>query len=337
MLPLRRQVVPVFLMHRFTDSARGVCGHSPELLDQALNYLHTHGHTVISLRQIVQAMISGSTLPDNSVAFTIDDGFYDQAEVAVPIFEHYDAPVTIFLATDMQQKQHWSWDYQLEYLFKYTDKNTADIDLGKGTTTINFETEQKRQFLVDKLQTFYKGMPGSVTEKAIATLSEVLEVNLPAEAPPEYEAISWEQARKLESNLIEFGPHSKSHHILARLDDHEAKDEIIGSWHALRKNLRNPVPVFCFPSGRLGFDFGLREQRLVSDAGLLAALSADPGYVYLHKDKPDNLFRLKRFAFPDSFTDFKQYCSWLEYAKERFRAYYPANDLNLSVSMSNRL
>ena len=96
----------------------------------------------------------------------------------------------------------------------------------------------------------------------------------------------------------------------------QAKNEILGSWRALQANIANPVPVFCYPSGREGIDFGDREQDIVKEAGLIGALSADPGYVHLKRSK-NNLFALKRFSFPDNMAHFKQYCSWLEYAKER--------------------
>jgi len=54
----------------------------------------------------------------------------------------------------------------------------------------------------------------------------------------------------------------------------------------------------------------------VKQAGLIGALSADPGYVHLTRAIND-LFALKRFSFPNDMAHFKQYCSWLEYAKER--------------------
>ena len=316
MQPLRKNVVPVFLLHRFADESRGIRGHSQAHLEAALTYLKRHDYAVVSVRQGVEAVISGEPLPSRAVAFTLDDGFYDQAKTALPVFESYQAPVTLFLATDMQDQRYWSWDYKLEYVFKHTTHQSLELDLGGGATQVAFANPEDKRDLVRTLRNFNKRLPNQTAEAAVKNLAERLEVKLPAEAPDEYQPITWEQARSLESRYIEFGPHTQRHPILAQVSVEEAKNEIVGSWRALQANMANPVPVFCYPSGREGVDFGAREQELVKQAGLIGALSADPGYVHLNETNI-NRYALKRFSFPDNMAHFKQYCSWLEYAKER--------------------
>lgn len=316
MQPLRKNLVPVFLLHRFADESRGIRGHSQVQLETALTYLKRNDYTVVSVRQVVESLISGEPLPPKAVAFTLDDGFYDQAKTALPIFESYQAPVTVFLATDMQDQHYWSWDYKLEYAFKHTSQQSLELDLGEGVTPVMFANTEDKRTLVRTLRNINKRLPNQAAESAVKQIAERLEVNLPVEAPDEYQPITWEQARSLESGYVEFGPHTQSHPILAQVSDEQAKSEIIGSWQALQANIANPVPVFCYPSGREGVDFGTREQELVKQAGLIGALSADPGYVRLRESNND-LYALKRFSFPDDMAHFKQYCSWLEYAKER--------------------
>jgi len=309
-------VVPVFLLHRFADESRGIQGHSQAQLEAALTYLKRNHYTVVSVRQVVEALTSGEPLHPKAVAFTLDDGFYDQAKTALPVFESYQVPVTVFLATDMQDEHYWSWDYKLEYVFKHTSHQSLELDLGAGAKPQSFTNSESKRDLIRILRNLNKRLPNEAAESAVKTIAERLEVNLPDEAPDEYQPITWEQARSLESRYIEFGPHSQSHPILAQVSDEQARQEIIGSWKSLQPNISNPVPIFCYPSGREGIDFGAREQEIVKQAGLIAALSADPGYVHL-KRAANNLFALKRFSFPDDMAHFKQYCSWLEYAKER--------------------
>ncbi|GAA0839899.1 polysaccharide deacetylase family protein [Marinobacter szutsaonensis] len=315
MQPLRRRVVPIFLLHRFTDEHRAIQGHTQEQLESALAYLGSHGYTVVSIRQVVEAITSQKPLPSRSVAFTLDDGFSDQAKM-LPVFESYQAPVTMFLATDMLEKRHWSWDYKLEYIFRNTPFQSLELDLGTGLSTVNFSDPKDRRVLIRSLKKIHKQIPNDQAELAVAEFSRRLKVEVPEEAPEEYEPISWEQARTLESDFVEFGPHSKRHVILSQVSEQEAESEILGSWEAVKKNLANPLPVFCYPSGREGVDFGSREQQIVARAGFRAALSADPGYIDLATPSNNNLFSLKRFSFPNDITYFKQYCSWLEYAKE---------------------
>ncbi|WP_179959396.1 polysaccharide deacetylase family protein [Marinobacter changyiensis] len=308
--------MPVFLLHRFADESRGIQGHSQAHLETALTFLKTNGYTVVSVRQVVEAVISGDPLPPRAVAFTLDDGFYDQAKTALPVFENYQAPVTLFLATDMQDQRYWSWDYKIEYLFKHTLQKRLEIDLGDGAKEISFATAGDKRLLVRNLRNLHKRSTNQAAEVAVEYFAERLEVNLPKEAPDEYQPITWEQARSLESRYVEFGPHTQRHPILAQISDEQARNEILGSWQALKVNIANPVPIFCYPSGREGVDFGAREQEIVKQAGLIGALSADPGYVHLTQAN-NNLYALKRFSFPNDMTQFKQYCSWLEYAKEK--------------------
>lgn len=315
MQPLRKNVVPVFLLHRFADESRGIRGHSQAHLETALTYLKKNNYNVVSVRQVVEALISGESLPPKAVAFTLDDGFYDQANLALPVFESYQAPVTVFLATDMQDQHYWSWDYKLEYVFNHTSHQSLELNLGEGVTQVAFVNSEDKRYLIRTLRKLNKRLPNQDAELAVKTYAERLEVSLPAEAPDEYQPISWQRARSLESRYIEFGPHTQRHPILAQVSHEQAKQEIVGSWRALQANVANPVPVFCYPSGRKGVDFGAREQELVKQAGLIGALSADPGYVHLRKNN-NNLYALKRFSFPDDLAHFKQYCSWLEYAKE---------------------
>ncbi|WP_166259613.1 polysaccharide deacetylase family protein [Marinobacter salicampi] len=316
MQPLRRRVVPVFLLHRFADNALNIHGHCPDHLEAVLIYLRANGYTVISVRELVHAMLDHRPLPERAVAFTLDDGFYDQADSALPLFEKHKAPVTLFLATDMQEQQYWSWDYKLEYLFKHTTLTSMELDLGLGPVHVQFSNPEERRTLVRQLRQVYKCESNRNAEQVVKELGQMLEVEVPVTAPPEYQSITWDQVRRIESPYIEFGPHTKRHPILAQVSDDEARSEILGSWEILKRNVANPVPVFCYPSGRESIDFGDREKRIVAEAGLLGALSADPGYAYLLPRTKNDIYAIKRFSFPNTMPPFKQYCSWLEYAKE---------------------
>lgn len=316
MQPLRKRVVPVFLLHRFADQERDVQGHTQEHLESVLNYLNSNGYTVVSVREVVESILNEGSLPPRAVAFSLDDGFFDQARI-LPIFESYKMPVTLFVATDMLDRRHWPWDYKLEYLFKKTSRENLKLDLGNGLTDVHFSEPNERRLLVRTLKNIHKRLPNQQAESAVMDFAERLEVELPSTAPDEYAPITWDQVRNLESRYIEFGPHSQRHVILSRVSGEEAEREILGSWEALKEHLSNPLPVFCYPSGREGIDFGAREQKIVANSGFKAAFSADPGYVDLANPSNNNLFALKRFSFPNDLTYFKQYCTWLEYAKEK--------------------
>ncbi|WP_196159532.1 polysaccharide deacetylase family protein [Reinekea sp. G2M2-21] len=316
MLPVRKHSIPIFMLHRPSDPKLGVSGHSQQFISEALNFVKKSGYTAISLRKLVNSAVNGDPLPKMSICFTMDDGFSDQAEKILPIFEEYQVPITFFLATDMLDRQYWSWDFQLDYVISRTSlKQLNAIIAGKPfKSTLGNPTDRRN--LIRKVRSHLKTKGIDVSRREVLHIANVLCVDIPKTAPASFTPMSWDQARELESDFVEFGPHSCEHSILTQLDGDQAKREIEHSWQRLKDELTNPTPIFCYPTGREGMDFTERDKILVKNSELTAAVSADPGYANLNSSDLD-LYALKRFSFPmNDLTQFKQYCSWIERAKE---------------------
>ena len=311
----RRQCVPVFMLHRMADARLGVRGHQVEQLRAALEFIKYNDYTAITVKDLVLSLINDSPLPERAVAFTLDDGFYDQVDFAFPLFEEYRIPVTLFLATDMMDRGHWSWDYQLEYVIQNTIHNALNFTLADLSITEDISNPAEKRRLIRKLRTHFKLKLAAEANQGVIALADNLEVNLPVIAPPAYQSTDWHRIKQLESEIIQFGPHTCSHHVLTQLNDQEAESEIVNSWKRVQQHVSDPCPVFCYPTGRPELDFGEREKTLVQRAGMKAALSAEPGYIDTDSSKND-LFSLKRFSFPENISHFKQYCSWIERMKE---------------------
>ncbi len=70
---------------------------------------------------------------------------------------------------------------------------------------------------------------------------------------------------------ISFGSHSKTHPPLGRIDEEEARSEVIDSKSALEDILGEPVKIFTFPYG----SYNAPVQDAVADAGYEAAFSIE--------------------------------------------------------------
>lgn len=316
MRPLRNQIVPVFMLHRVADANRGVRGHAVEDIERALDFIVSHGYTAVSIEDLVASINGQITLPKRAVAFTFDDGYYDQGSFALPLFERRKIPVTAFLATDMIDGDCWPWECKLEFIIDNTQMTRIEVTMPGGMVlkeTINQPDGTRKALRAIRSQ--LKLHNYAVISTTLDDLAAQLNVEVPQKAPPQYQAMTWEEARKLESDYVQFAPHSKSHIILSRLSDTEVRGEIFGSWEKLKDELKNPVPIFCYPNGRQGEDFTERERALAKEAGLIGAFSADSGYVHIAHNSQQDLYSLNRFAFPNNMAHFKQYCSWLERAK----------------------
>src|SRR5688572_15222712 len=92
------QTTTVFLCHRFDVEVPGQRSHESATLVAVLEWLHRRRIRLVSLDEVVDAQRGASAPLGRSVAFTLDDGYEDQAEVAA-LFARYECPVSIFLTT----------------------------------------------------------------------------------------------------------------------------------------------------------------------------------------------------------------------------------------------
>jgi peptidoglycan/xylan/chitin deacetylase (PgdA/CDA1 family) len=158
-------------------------------------------------------------------------------------------------------------------------------------------------------------------EKVPAMLQQLARdaaVTLPEQAPEDFAPMDWDMARALERRGVRFAPHSVTHRILSRVSDNTSAIEILDAWKTLDTELENPLKLFCYPTGR-AMDYSQREVRILRDNGFMGAVTTIPGFADFENNEVNQLYNLPRFALPDTMEDFIQCCSWIEYAKERFR------------------
>lgn len=310
----------VFMLHRFDCPEVGVRGHDLGFLRQALGYLRRNNYELISLRELYGRLAHDARSVRRAVVFTIDDGYFDHAQVASPIFAEFDCPVTTFVTTGFLDLELWFWWDQIEFVFESTRRPTMSVDIGDKTLQYQMNGLGKRAESIADFTDYCKTLKTEERRQAIARLAESAEVEVPRKALARYAPMTWEALRVAEQQGMEFGPHTVTHPILSQTSDEQSALEVTQSWEKLRREAKNPVPVFCYPNGRF-MDFSEREIRVVRQVGLCGAVSGEPGYFdcgQIVKDA-DEGFRARRFAFPDNMADLIQCVSGIERAKQLLR------------------
>lgn len=305
---------PVFMLHRMFDESQRYKGITPQHLRQCLSYLQKEKYTFISLETLIQSLSHQIPLPEKSIVFTMDDGYQDQAQIAAPIFLEFECPLTFFVITGLLDQSLWPWDAQISWIVDNTNKQSITLQLDDETLHVKISDKDGRHLAREAIRNPLKEIAAENIPDIIHQLTEAADISLPAKPPTAYQPLSWDNARELESKGIQFAPHSMSHRILSKLDRESCTQEILGSWDKLQKELKQPLNVFCYPTGRV-FDFGPREIEILKQAGFSGAVSTTPGYLDSKLDYKPQIFRIPRFELPDNMTDFIQYCSWIEYAK----------------------
>ena len=310
--PLLRERASVFMLHRFRNPDLGLEGHDPAAVRAVLGFLRREGFEFVSLRALFEALHAGRPL-DGAVAFTIDDGYADQAHVAGPLFAEFDCPVATFLCTGFLDGQFWMWWDRVEYALERTKRRQLDLP----GITLRWQDPATRRAEQHRVIEYVKRLPEPEKRPYVDALAAQAEVGLPASPPPRYAPMTWDDARRCEERGMSFGPHTLTHAILSTADAEQSRREIEGSRRRLAEELRSPDPVFCYPNGQAD-DFGSRECDTLKELGFAGAVTGLPGYAEAGSGAHWP-YRIARFSFTEDEIDLLQCVSGFEQAKAMLR------------------
>ncbi len=311
-----RDSVAVFTLHRMQDPANNIHGHTPGFLRSTLQYLRREGYQLVSLEDMYKRLRGEGAVLRKAVAFTMDDGFIDQATIAAPIFMQFDCPVTIFLITGFVDRKLWPWDDRVGYVFLNSRQPRLALSVGEHRVEYELSTTERRMAGARDFRLRLKLLSEETMLDALARLARCAEVEVPQTPVAPYQPMTWDMARQLERNGVCFGPHTVSHGILSRMTRERAHYEIAESWRRMKEELAHPVPILAYPTGRQA-DFGIREMRLLEENGFAGAMTTVPGHADLSQSgrRSHTRFRINRYMLPNEIEDVMQCSSWIERAK----------------------
>ena len=317
---VQRDCATVFMLHRFQDAERGIAGCEVSHLRRALAYLIRNRYELVTLEQLFERLGGKGPQARGAVAFTIDDGYIDQATVAAPVFAEFGCPVTTFVSTGFLDGKLWLWWDQIEHVFEHAACRSVQVRVGDAVIDYRWENEEQRVRAQAEFTARCKHVTEAEKVAAIAHLEQASGVEIPHIPPPHCAPMSWDQVRMCEGLGMTFGPHTVAHPILSRTTHDAMNYEITESWARLRAETRSPVPIFCYPNGGWD-DFGDREIAALRRLGFLGAVAAEPGYAnaLTFQGSEDNRFRVQRFSFPDGLPHMIQYVSGVERFKQILR------------------
>lgn len=317
---LTKTRVSIFMMHRFSVPDLGISGHDPADLRRNLAHLRKERFELLPVQEVFRRLRDGEPV-NRAVAFTIDDGYFDHAEVAVPIFQEFDCPVTCFVSTGFLDGKNWFWWDKLTTIFDGAKRPELHAKIGATTHTYRWTNPAERRQACFNLNVRCQDASEEDRLACIGGLSRQAEVDLPATPPPRFAPMTWDQARRLESHGVSFGPHTVTHPVLGTTSTEQADWEIAESWARLKTEVQRPVPIFCYPNGR-SQDVGEREVARVKELGLWGGLMAHPGRLdpAAFRTSPNLPYRVPRFSYENPLSDLLQCVSGLEHIKADLRS-----------------
>ena len=299
----------VLTYHRFSEDGRDGST-SARALAEHLEYLGEH-YRLVSLATLVEHLRRPGPLPAGLAAITIDDGYRDAREVALPILRRYDAPATLFAVTRFVDGQDWLWTDKLQYVVLNTKAVRFEGEVNGQPFHFVFKDRASRIHAAERLKSCLKAVTEGVKQEKLATIAELLDVEPPARAPEEYAGITWQEARELEAGGIEVGSHTLTHPVLTQVGDAQLERELGESKARLEAELHRPVELLCYPNGNID----ARILRAAKRAGYRAAVTVEEGF----NEKPCDLLALRRVHSETDLAHFVQRTSGFEQMKNRLR------------------
>jgi peptidoglycan/xylan/chitin deacetylase (PgdA/CDA1 family) len=239
---------------------------------------------VLPLREAVSRLRAG-TLPARAASVTFDDGYADNANVALPLLLKHGLPATFFVATGFLDGGRM-WNDSVIETIRSTQGGALDADcLGLGALPV--ATLGERRQAMDILLTALKYLPPEERERKVEALAAQAGARLPVDL-----MMASEELRSLRASGMDVGAHTVTHPILARVDRARAQHEIRESKRLLEAITGSAVTLFAYPNGRPGRDYLPEHVRMVREAGYEAGFSTAQGVAHAASDP----LQLPRFS-----------------------------------------
>lgn len=252
--------------------------------DHLMNFV-ARTFNVMTLGNAVSHLAQGN-LPSRALVITFDDGYADNAAVALPILQRHGLAATFFVSTGFLNGGRM-WNDSVIECVRACRQQEIDLEpFGLGCYPLTDATEHRDAITQLLLRIKYLSL--TEREEAIAMLQRVCgATDLPTSL-----MMSSRQVQEMHRAGMEIGAHTVHHPILTTLSASEAEFEISEGRDQLQSIINAPVDMFAFPNGKPGRDFDQSHVRLLKQLGFRGAVTTAPGVAR----SSDDLFQLPRFT-----------------------------------------
>jgi peptidoglycan/xylan/chitin deacetylase (PgdA/CDA1 family) len=234
---------------------------------------------VLPLRDAIRLMREGR-LPSRAACITFDDGYADNADCALPILQKHGLHATFFIASGFLNGGRMWNDSVIETVRSAPGAvlDAAELGLGRHSLASIEDRRQALHALIGQLK--YRAM--DERQQMVDRLARQAGRALPSDL-----MMNTAQLRQLHSAGMHIGAHTVNHPILSRIPLEQARHEIDAGRRKLQELLDDAVPLFAYPNGKPGVDYGPEHVNIVQELGFEGAVStawgAPPPRADLHQ------------------------------------------------------
>jgi peptidoglycan/xylan/chitin deacetylase (PgdA/CDA1 family) len=249
---------------------------TPEFLHATLSHLRAHDIDIVPIDEMYQRL-KQRDFSRRLACFTFDDGYRDNRDFALPVMREFDAPFTVYVASDFAQGTGRLWWVALEMVIAKAQAIEAEI--GGVAVRLDTSTVDAKQAAFDRLHDWMRALPGEHDiRREISALCARHGVDENAICGDL--CMSWKELKPFADDpLVTIGAHTITHCNLAKQAEAIASHEMATSRARIEAELQHPVLHLAYPYGdRIAA--GPREFALARSAGFKTAVTTRPGMLF---------------------------------------------------------
>lgn len=269
----------------------------PEFLRAMLAHLRSLDVDIVSMDEAYTRLSEGN-FARRFACFTLDDGYRDNRDFALPVMREFDAPLTVYVASDFAEGTGRLWWVALERVLAKASAIEAPID---GVVThFDLSTPAAKLAAFDRLHDWLRTLPGEHDIQreisALCTQQDIDETTIARDL-----CMSWDELKPFAADpLVTIGAHTVTHCNLAKQTEAAATFEMTTSRARIEAALQRQVAHLAYPYGdRIAA--GPREFALAKAAGFKTAVTTRPGMLF--PESAGHLTALQRVSLNGNYQE----------------------------------
>jgi peptidoglycan/xylan/chitin deacetylase (PgdA/CDA1 family) len=252
---------------------------------------------IVTMDEAHQRLV-GRDFSRRFACFTFDDGYRDNRDFALPVMREFDAPMTVYVASDFAEGIGRLWWIALEMVIARTA--TVEATIGGVALRLDTSTPSAKLAVFGRLHDWLRSLPGEHDiQREIAKLCARYGVDEAAVCREL--CMSWDELKPFAADpLVTIGAHTITHCNLARQTEEIASGEMAVGRARIEDALQRPVIHLAYPYGDK-IAAGPREFALARAAGFKTAVTTRPGMLF--PESAGHLTALQRVSLNGNYQD----------------------------------
>ena len=268
---------------------------TPEFLRATLTHVRALGVDIVSMDEMVRRM-KAREFTRRFACFTFDDGYRDNRDHALPVMREFDAPMTVYVASDFASGQGKLWWVTLERIIAAADM----LEFPGATQRLDTRTADDKQTAFVTLHDWLRALPDDTAiHHEIDALCARYGVD-PVAACGDL-CMTWDELKTFAADpLVTIGAHTVSHCQLAKETEADSRAQIETSRASIAVQLNRQIDHFAYPYGDRSAA-SPREFKITKSLGFQSAVTTRPGMIF--PENADHLTSLPRISLNGNFQD----------------------------------